>query len=565
MNDQKKVLLTSIFKPCGVDNAYGRKEIVPDTFHNQLTRYQGVLGLRERQYSHQLHIIANNLDHPVTVLDFPTLGRYEEELKKGYDYVGISFIQPMFLKAKKMAELARQVSPRSQIVIGGFGTMIDNVEDIIEHDHICRGEGIGFLRKLLGEPEEYRFRHPLLPTYEFLGTMGLPIRFLAYLYRALGIHPYLNAGGVIVSGVGCTEGCDFCSTGQFFSPRRIPFLEKGEEIFALMRRYERELKIRSFLLIGDENVFSEPARFEELHRLMKESGGYYPIHLSFGSVNNLARYDPKLLSEMGLEVVWIGIESKLRPYRKNAGVDIEGLMQGLHHYGIKTVLSSILCLDEHTQENIEEDINYHLSLRPVYSQFAHYSPIQGTVLWRRMKQEGRILHSIPLEERHAFKQIWFKHPHFTPLESEQIQREAYVKDFHEFGPSFVRWIQTNYEAYPNLLNSGSEMLRRRAEQIKSQAGHYRILLRAAESLAPTEKMARDIRDLRKGLEKDFGRTTALEKVIAAGIYPFGKAHEFRIKHFNDAIQPRTVVTYYDGQNRNRGMGVIPGNIRMKNV
>jgi hypothetical protein len=182
-----------------------------------------------------------------------------------------------------------------------------------------------------------------------------------------------------------------------------------------------------------------------------------------------------------------------------------------------------------------------------------------------MKQEGRILHSIPLEERHAFKQIWFKHPHFTPLESEQIQREAYVKDFHEFGPSFVRWIQTNYEAYPNLLNSGSEMLRRRAEQIKSQAGHYRILLRAAESLAPTEKMARDIRDLRKGLEKDFGRTTALEKVIAAGIYPFGKAHEFRIKHFNDAIQPRTVVTYYDGQNRNRGMGVIPGNIRMKNV
>jgi len=565
MNDQKKVLLTSVFKPCGVDDVYGRKENKAELMHNQLTMHQGIFSPRDRSHSHQLYVIANNIQAPVTVLDWPTLRRYEEELKKGYDYIGISFIQPNFAKAKEMVDVARELSPKSKIIIGNFGTMIDDIESIMDVDYVCRGEGIGFMRKLLGEPEEYQFRHPLLPTVAFMGIMGIPINALTALIRPF--FPKLrwqNVAGVIVPGVGCTEGCDFCSTGQFFSPRRIPFLRSGREIFDLMKTYDRVFRIENTLLVGDENVFSDQGRMEELHRCLKGQEKYYGIQISFSSMNHLAQYDPRFLSELGLEVVWIGIESKFQPYPKNTGMDIPGLIREFRRYGIRMILSSILCLDEHTKENIEEDINYHLSLQPVYSQFAHYSPAQGTVLWRRMKQEGRILHSIPLEERHAFKQIWFKHPHFTPLESEIVQRQAYEKDFHEFGPSFVRLIRVNHEAYPNLLNSGSEMLRRRAELIKSRMGQYRILLRAAESLVPTEKMARNIRELRKAIEKDFGRTTALEKVIAAGIYPFGKGHGFRIRHFNDAIQPKTVVTYFNEQNRNRGVGVIPGNIQVKN-
>ncbi|MDD5225325.1 MAG: hypothetical protein PHE84_15180 [bacterium] len=540
-----RVLLTSVFKPCAVDNAYTRKEIVPDTFHNQLTRYQGVFSLRERQYSHQLHIIAANLEHPVTVLDWPTLERYEEELKQGYDYVGISFIQPTFLKAKKMVETARELSPRSQVIIGGFGTMIEDIESILAPDHVCQGEGIGFLRKLLGEPEEFCFRHPLLETYEFLGTMGLPARFIASLYRILGIYPHGNGAGVIVTGVGCAEGCDFCSSGQFFTPRRISFLRGGAEIFHLMERYERELKFKNFLLIGDENFFSDPARLEELHARLQAAKKYYPILLSFGSANHLSRLDPRFLSELGIEVVWIGVESKFRPYRKNAGADLPRLVRELHRYGIKTVLSSILCFDEHTRENIGEDIDWHLSLNPTFSQFAHISPAQGTALWRKYQAEGRILNSIPLEDRHGFKQIWFKHPHFSLRESEAVQRRAYEKDYAELGPGFVRWIRVNYEAYPNLLDSGSEMLRRRAEAIKSHMGHYRLLLRAAEMLAPTGEMEGKIRELRKEIEKDFGRIRIDERVLAAAFGLLGKGQELKTRYFSDVIQPRTIVRDYN--------------------
>ncbi|MDD5224924.1 MAG: cobalamin-dependent protein [bacterium] len=544
----KRLLLTSIFKPCGVDDAYGRKENKAELMHNQLSMHQGIFSPRDRSASISLHILAQNLDHPVTVLDWPTLRRYEEEIRKGYDYIGISFIQPNFVKAKKMVDLAREISPRSRIILGGFGAEIDDIEAITGADFVCRGEGIGFLRKLLGEPEAFEFRHPLLPTTEFLGVMGIPVRFLQAALRPF--FPRLkwrNRRAVIVTGVGCAEGCDFCSSGHFFQPRRIVFIDRGEEIFRLMKTYDETYGIRSFLLVGDENVFSDRRRMEELHRALRENGKYYGIHISFSSLNHLAQYDPKFLAEVGLEVVWVGIESKFRPYPKNEGLDIPGLLAEYRRYGIVTVISSILCLDEHNRENIREDIDYHLSLNPVYSQFAHYSPSPGTPLWQRMKAEGRILNSIPLEDRHAFKQIWFKHPHFTPRESEIIQREAYLRDFHELGPSIVRLIRVNFEAYPTLLNSGSELLRQRAGLIRSEAGISRILLRAAELLAPTEKMSRDVRELRRAIERDFGKTSVFEHLAAAAIYPFGKGQEFRTRHWGDAIQPRTVLTEFDGK------------------
>jgi hypothetical protein len=87
------------------------------------------------------------------------------------------------------------------------------------------------------------------------------------------------------------------------------------------------------------------------------------------------------------------------------------------------------------------------------------------------------------------------------------------------------------------------MLKRRADLFKMRAPHYRILLRVVQLLAPTEKMNRDIKDLRK--EKDFGRMSVFEHLVAAGIYPFGKGHEIRTNYFGNAIQPKTVVTEYN--------------------
>src|SRR4030042_1386050 len=98
-----------------------------------------------------------------------------------------------------------------------------------------------------------------------------------------------------------------------------------------------------------------------------------------------------------------------------------GLVENLRQHGIKTILSTILLMEFHTLENIQEDIEEHLQCRPAFSQFSLYAPCPGTPLYDQLKEEGRILFDIPYEEWHDFKQPWFIHPHFTRGEAEKVQ------------------------------------------------------------------------------------------------------------------------------------------------
>jgi hypothetical protein len=85
-----ELLLTSVFGPYAVGDEYGVKENKIELFHNQVTREQGIFSYRFNHRSRGLYFLAENIDIPATVLDFPSLMRFKHELKKGYDYIGIS-------------------------------------------------------------------------------------------------------------------------------------------------------------------------------------------------------------------------------------------------------------------------------------------------------------------------------------------------------------------------------------------------------------------------------------------------------------------------------------------
>ena len=134
-----KLLLSSVFGPFAVDDAFGRKENRMELFHNQVTREQGVFSYRFNHHSFGLYMMAENIDIPATVLDFPSLGEFKRELRKGYDYVGISFIVPNVEKAKKMAEIVREQSPGTKIILGGHGVSIPGIEQLVLHDSYLQG------------------------------------------------------------------------------------------------------------------------------------------------------------------------------------------------------------------------------------------------------------------------------------------------------------------------------------------------------------------------------------------------------------------------------------------
>jgi hypothetical protein len=268
--------------------------------------------------------------------------------------------------------------------------------------------------------------------------------------------------------------------------------------------------------------------------------------LIFGTADQAVEFGPERLAEMGVGTIWIGREGKFSDYRKNKNVNMAGLVAELRHYGIKTILSSILLLDQHTRDNIGEDIGDHLACRPAFSQFAFYSPLPGTPLYERMSRENRILTAIPYEEWHAFKQPWFVHPEFNLDEAERVQERAYQRDFEELGPSILRVIEADFLGWLNLKDSGKPHLRARAVFLASRMWKYRALLAAMERLIPAGTAADSIRRLRRRVEDSFGKTTAFEKTAALGLFLAGRFREFRVRRWGDALQPRTRIVRYNG-------------------
>ena len=118
---QARVLLSSVFGPYARDDEFGSRSINPmELYHNQVTRAQGSFSLRMFHRSWGLMMIQRNISAPSTLLDFPTLERFERELTSTeYDIVGISGIIPNFGKVREMCRRVRRLSPKSTIIVGG--------------------------------------------------------------------------------------------------------------------------------------------------------------------------------------------------------------------------------------------------------------------------------------------------------------------------------------------------------------------------------------------------------------------------------------------------------------
>ncbi len=524
-----RVLLTSVFKPFGVDNIYGRKESRIELYHNQITKYQDVFSLRAFFNSFGLHVIANNIEVPTTVLDFPTLPQFVRELKQGYDFVGISGIQCNFQKIKKMVETAREVAPQSTLVLGGFCTTLPGLRDMLDVDHVCVGEGVGFMRALLGLPPEFHYKNPDMYSAA-REVMGAPIRGVKYPYIAVGL--------------GCPYGCDFCSPSHFFGRRHIKYYKSGRDLFTELMRVKKRFRTPVSTLIGDDNFLLDRERAEELRQCVIESGEMFNISL-FGSADKVAEFGPERLAEMGVNIIWIGREGKFSAYAKNQNANLKSLVAELKTVGIKTILSSILLLEQHTKENIIEDIDDHIACEPAFSQFAHYSPAPGTPLYERLEAEGRVLDGIPLEEWHAFKQPWFSHPQFTLVEAERVQEKAYTRDFLELGPSLLRYIATDCMAWRRLKDSDKPHLRKRADAIAGQMWKNKCVVKAIALLAPTTHIRELAQETLAAIQKEFGGINPAQYAVAQGLHLSGRIRRLRTALWGDNMQPPTQRIKYN--------------------
>jgi len=527
-----KILLTSVFGPYAADDEYGEKSNKMELFHNQVTREQGIFSYRFNHGSQGLYFLAENIDMPATVLDFPTLKRFKKELENGYDYIGISFIIPNFKKAKEMARLIRELSPESKIILGGHGTNIPGIETMIDQDYICKGEGVYFLRKLFKENIDRPIRHPL--------------GYSSFNRQVMGV-PWSPDSGILITGVGCANKCRFCATSHFFG-EYTPYLKTGKEIFDLCCRYEDEKKITDFGIL-DENFLKMKDRALELLELMEKNKRYFTFAI-FSSAETLKEIgDLDILVRLGVTFIWIGVESKKEIYLKNKGADFPDLISEIRKRGITVLASSILFLEEHDKNTIWEDIDFVTSLKPDYLQFAELGPIPGTKLYSDYEQQGKLLKDVPYSAQHGQGKIWFKHEHFTRDESEDFLRLAFEIDYSRNGASMLRAIKTTLMGYQYCLNNPDELVRARLKTYKNNLKMMRYFLISSTIFVQNRQSEILLKEIKGMFRQHFGRMNISIFAASMLVVLFGIKEYMRCKLFGDVRTPKTSYRLFNKVNK----------------
>ena len=298
------------------------------------------------------------------VLQYPSKSELIRELKKGYDYVGVSFLLAVMHKMKEIVALIRQYAPESKIVLGGYGTVLKDEALKPYGDYFCREEGVGFFRRLLGEPEiPMPYKQPLLVSW--LKVFGWKV----------------SGTGKIFAGLGCPNGCDFCCTSHFFSRKHIRLLPEGKDIYAVAERY-LEMDPDLVLLIIDEDFLLNKKRAMEFRDCVMKGGKTLSI-FAFSSVKALSQYTVEEILEMGIDGFWIGYEGTRSGYAKQQGRPIEDIITEFRAHGITILTSMIVGFDYQNPEVVAQELDGLMKLKPALAQFLIYGPVPGTPFYER--------------------------------------------------------------------------------------------------------------------------------------------------------------------------------------
>jgi radical SAM superfamily enzyme YgiQ (UPF0313 family) len=543
-----RILLSSVFGPYAQDDEFGSRKINPmELYHNQVTREQGPFSLRMFHRSWGILMIQQNISAPTTVLDFPTREAFEEELATNqYDVVGISSIIVNVGKVREMCKMVRRISPHSKIVVGGHVAAIPGVEKLIDADFIVRGDGISWMRRFLGEDEASPIRHPEIVS--------------GFDARTLGLKLPMKKGGTaatIIPSVGCPLGCNFCTTSAFFGGkgRFLNFYDSGDELYSVMSQMEANLGVKSFFMM-DENFLLHKRRALQLLARMKEHNKPWALYV-FSSANAINQYSIRELVELGVSWIWMGLESPQSNYAKLKGQDTLTLAAELRKHGIKLLGSTIVGLEHHTPENIQQELEHAVAHNTDFHQFMLYTPVPGTPLFHQMTEEGRMLDGVDLADIHGQHRFNFKHAAISREDSKRWLDWAFRRDFEVNGPSIYRICKTTMEGWLRYKNDPDPRVRARFQwEARALSDGYAAALWAMEKhlKGTNQAVSEKIGALRKEVGREFGFMSRMATRALGPLLLWSTRREEKRLAAGVTYEPATII---ERRNWDEGEAVSP--------
>jgi len=310
-------------------------------------------------------------------------------LPEDYNLVAITSLSAQIGEAYKVADFYR--SKKIPVVMGGLH--VSSVpEEAAEHcSSVVVGEGEplwpevlrdfdrGSLKRVYRQcpPGTFDLRESPMPRFDLLDPKK---------YNRITVK----------TSRGCPHKCEFCASSILLTRQyKLKPVEKViDEIRAIKRIWPRP-----FIEFADDNSFVHPAHYKGLLReLAKEKLRWFTE-----ADLNVARDDEMLglMRDSGCQQILVGLESPRKASLN--GVELNGnwklRQQERYHsaiakiqsYGITVNGCFILGLDGDTPEVFDEVLEFVRESGLYEVQVTFLTPFPGTPLYRRLKQEGRLI------------------------------------------------------------------------------------------------------------------------------------------------------------------------------
>jgi radical SAM superfamily enzyme YgiQ (UPF0313 family) len=216
----------------------------------------------------------------------------------------------------------------------------------------------------------------------------------------------------------------------------------------------------------------------------------------------------------------------------------------LQSHGIRVLGSSIIGLESHTPENIDQVIDYAVAHDTDFHQFMLYTPMPGTPLYAEHKSKGTLLPDVDEADIHGQLAFNYRHPHISREQSGDFLLRAFRRDFDTNGPSIMRLARTLLQGWQRYRNHPESRIRERfrREAKVLPIGYASGLWAMEDYFRPVNGLVADkVKALRAAISEEFGLTSRMVAPIGGRIVRFMLRREERRLQSGWTYQPQSFV------------------------
>ncbi|MHC4573744.1 MAG: B12-binding domain-containing radical SAM protein [Planctomycetota bacterium] len=304
------------------------------------------------------------------------------------DLVGIS-VRTMFAKrAYSISETYRKRGVKT--VLGGIHPSMCTEEALQYCDSVVVGEAEDVWRTLMRDAQDGKLER-IYEAGKFADLTSSPVPVRSVLSR----ERYLS--DIVQTTKGCPFQCEFCSVHAFDGQRiRSKTVEQVIQEVEDIKRRGAKYKKKNVVFFADDNIIANKKFARELFLALR------PYNINWmcqSSIDISKEYKLlRLMRDSGCGAVLIGFESisKNNLARMHKGVNqrynYADVVKKIQSYGIFVHGSFIVGYDFDSQSTFDELIDFIKGCNLLMPIINIVTPFPGTKLFKRLEEEGRILH-----------------------------------------------------------------------------------------------------------------------------------------------------------------------------